>query len=330
MEASAVPKAQEVRVVLPDGDTELRLAKFDNAAGCLVLAQIPDDDCEEEPGEAKVKFSSIGDTSVSGKILKLHAGGANGPVLLELHFGHQKFAQDWARAVKKTKQARSSSLPSSPTGTPGKTSPKNSRRGDESMTVPQAHAATTRTLQELCSQQKEQARLLEEITNRKSEQLLKMQERLEEALDMLQVGQATYAKQQPLIDENGKTIERLKDQLKAAVSVEAECNANARAAAAGFAAAKAERSHQSKSHSTSLGARTVAALASGGQGAVERKDDSNENADLLNKLQAIQAEKSEFEAQLQSEQGQIFEQLEELQRMMAELGLEGLSGSGAA
>merc|ERR1711865_407531 len=49
---------------------------------------------------------------------------------------------------------------------------------------------------------------------------------------------------------------------------------------------------------------------------------STEQLALLQKLQALEAEKGQFEAQLQNEQKSIFAELEELQSMMAGLGID--------
>lgn len=223
-------------------------------------------------------------------------------------------------------------------------------------------------------------RLLEEITGRKDQQLLKMQERLEDALNMLQLGQETYAKQQVLMDDGKKTVARLQSQLQGADSVAAACNANAAEAAAGATAARAARAAAAKATSPSAAARAKApspreaaqaisptgsgagraaarlppgilaammagqgagasqmspaaaaaaaraAMASAGAEEDEQEEEIGEDEleaqqALLAKLRGLEAEKAQFEAQLRGEQGSIFAELQELQSMMSELGI---------
>lgn len=90
-------------------------------------------------------------------------------------------------------------------------------------------------------QQEEQVRLLQEITSRKDEQLLKLQEQLEGALAMLTTGQETYSKQSLIFEYQKRTIGQLRGQIEAADSIGAACEANAAEAAAGRAAAAAAR-----------------------------------------------------------------------------------------
>mmetsp|Transcript_28231 Transcript_28231/g.45390 ORF Transcript_28231/g.45390 Transcript_28231/m.45390 type:complete len:228 (-) Transcript_28231:60-743(-) len=61
----------------------------------------------------------------------------------------------------------------------------------------------------LCSQQEERAKALEEMNSRKEEQLVKLHNRLQEALTVLQEGQKMYAQQQQQMDTLQQTIERL-------------------------------------------------------------------------------------------------------------------------
>lgn len=64
-------------------------------------------------------------------------------------------------------------------------------------------------LQILCKQQEERAKALETLNSRKEEQLVKLHNRLEEALAVLQEGQKMYATQQKVMDSQQETIERL-------------------------------------------------------------------------------------------------------------------------
>lgn len=238
----------------------------------------------------------------------------------------------------------------------GTTSP-SSRGAGEGMPPEGASTATgeatevaVRTLRELVRQQEEQARLLEEIGQRKGTKLLKQQERLEDALGMLEVSQGVYSKQQRFVQEQQKVIDSLQSQLLGADSIVAACNANACAAAAGLAAAKAARAATASAKSMSptsssqgaspngrgFGARQNLAghmnsAASRSVAAVNDSSDQEEDDDeglvaeqqaLVEKLRALEAEKGQFEAQLQKEQGSIFAELQELQGMMADLGID--------
>lgn len=201
-------------------------------------------------------------------------------------------------------------------------------------------------------QQEEQVRLLQEITSRKDEQLLKIQERLEDSLNMLQAGQETYAKQGQLVAEQTKTIEQLRGQLEGADNIVAACNANAAQAAAGRAAAKQARSQADagpanapsalaralaatcggqatgrapspgSSPGAKAGAKARAAAAAAAAGPGEEQEDESDRAAILSKLQALDAEKGQHEADLAREQHAIFAELQALQGMMAELGLD--------
>jgi hypothetical protein len=194
-------------------------------------------------------------------------------------------------------------------------------------------------LRELVRQQEEQVRLLEQITSRKDSQLLKMQERLEDSLNMLQVGQAVYGRQQRLLEEQQKNVNALRSQLQGADSIMAACSANASTAAAGKAAAtaarvatataKAKAVSPSGSNSgvlTSASPNAKSSAASRPAPANNSKEDEEaalaEQQALLSTLYALQAEKGQVESQLQGEQQSIFAELRELQSMMAELGVD--------
>jgi len=94
-------------------------------------------------------------------------------------------------------------------------------------------------LRKLVEQQEEQAKLFEELNQRKADQLTQLQERLEGALQMLQQGQVGYATQQSVLVEQQETIAALRARLEAASAAEASCVANASAAARGWSAAAA-------------------------------------------------------------------------------------------
>jgi len=246
-------------------------------------------------------------------------------------------------------------------------------------------------LRELIKQQQEQVRLLEEIIARKGDQLLKMQERLEDALSMLQVGQQTYGQQQGLLDEQKQQIEHMQTLLQASDAAEKACYANAASAAAGAAAAARAGATGPVARSAATSAGTSPSMAkragqppssvspeqaapfpagaelervqelfrllgsvqglggqsspAAGDGDIRASDPVEESrlnltADdvgaanseedvtaLMEKLQALEAEKRHFEALLHSEQSQIVEQLQDLQGMMSALGLESMNSA---
>merc|ERR1711934_1083564 len=62
-----------------------------------------------------------------------------------------------------------------------------------------------------------------------------------DSLNMLQVGQAVYGRQQRLLEEQQKNVNALRSQLQGADSIMAACSANASTAAAGKAAATSAR-----------------------------------------------------------------------------------------
>jgi len=346
-------ESQVVNVVLPDGDVEVRLASLDTDAGSLVLRQVNLDDGGEVQigGQAVVKLSSIGHVSASGKVAYLRAGGPQGPVLLELHFDSASVAKAWAQALEVAKSddeaapaspganRTSPSKASSRTSPAARSSPANKIGGKTAMpaSAEETNKAAAKTLRELVKQQEEQVRLLQEITSRKDAQLLKMQERLEDALGMLSVGQDAYGKQQTLLTEQQQMVDRLKAQLQASDGIIAACNANGAEAAAGLAAARAARAAtagaQTSSPVTSKVASPTASAprqspsSRGPQTQAPEYDDADmeesveQTEAMLSKLRALEAEKGEMEAQLRDEQGSIFAELQELQSMMAELGL---------
>jgi hypothetical protein len=346
---------QVVQVVLPDGDVDVRLASLDNTSRSLVLQQVNLDNGGEIQvgGKAVVKLSSIGHVSASGKIVYLRAGGPSGPVLLELQFDSGSVAQSWAEALEGSKSGTSRASPAaSPTGSLSQASPKQGgpSRGRESprgagagragkASSEEASDAAVKTLRELVRQQEEQVRLLEQITSRKDSQLLKMQERLEDSLNMLQVGQAVYGRQQRLLEEQQKNVNALRSQLQGADSIMAACSANASTAAAGKAAAKGARvaTATAKAKAVSPGGSNSGVLMSASPNAKSSaasrpapannsKEDEEaalaEQQALLSTLYALQAEKGQAESQLQGEQQSIFAELRELQSIMAELGVD--------
>lgn len=273
-------EAQVVQVVLPDGDKESRLASVDATSSSLILKQVALSPSAEVQvgGQAVVKLSSIGHAKATGKIVYLRAGGPTGPILLELHFDSASVAKLWARALSPGGYTEASPAASparspasagrgvrgSPTGGQAKmvsssgqsspasrASPTSQGRGTSGAAPTaeeEAADAATTTLYELVRQQEEQVRLLQEITSRKDEQLLKIQEKVEESLTMLQGGQEQYAQQGKLVAKQNEMIAMLRSQLEGADSIAAACNANAAEAAAGWAAARAARSQAAGSN----------------------------------------------------------------------------------
>lgn len=382
--AAGALEPQVVQVVLPDGDAEVRLACLDVASGKLDLHQVDTDDHGGVSigNSATLKLSNIGHASVEGQALCLRAGGETGRLLLQIQFEGAGLAQAWAECVRSAtgQRQRSPKQGSAPAAiSPAASSP---TAAGASAASPEANS----TLRELIKQQQEQVRLLEEIIARKGDQLLKMQERLEDALSMLQVGQQTYGQQQGLLDEQKKQIEQMQNLLQASDAAEKACYANAASAAAGAAtAARAgargpvartatasggsspsmtKRAGQPPSSVSpeqassfpagneleriqelfrllgtvqDIGGQVSQAAGNAGTCASDPVEESqlqlssadvgaaNSEEDvtaLMEKLQSLEAEKRHFEAMLHSEQSQIVEQLQDLQGMMAALGLE--------
>jgi len=207
----------------------------------------------------------------------------------------------------------------------------------------------------LIEQQEEQARLLEALNQRKSEELLKLQERLEGALGMLHEGQVAYATQQRVLDAQQRQIEQLRGRLQAANTAEAACEMNATQAAAGWQAAKAAAAAAAAAATadctdgpSGVGDYSGKAEDEGADNDDEEEAEEEEEEDeeeeeeeqdaaadeegeggemteeeqaLMERLRALEAEKLQFEAQLREEQSQVANQLSELQGMMGALGL---------
>lgn len=302
-----------LRVELPDGDEEVRLASIDLANGNLILRQVSLGDNREVSlgGSATVKLSSIGAVTLRGKSVKLHGGAQSGKVLLELHFEGPERAAVWSQALR-----QSSSSGSKPV-TPDRTSEGSSEAADTTggpMAARIAAAAqTASTLRLLISQQEEQAALLEAIHERKAQQALKIQERLEVVLEKLNEGQATYTSQQQVLDDQQGIVKALQSRLcvmyKAASKAEAACSGAASEAAAGWRNVQAASGPARMAPSGPL-----------------QDEDTSENGDkeedaeftqakeeLVNKHLNLIKEKEQMEAQLK--------ELRELHAMMQVMGL---------
>jgi len=184
-------------------------------------------------GTVTIKLGSVGALEVQGKAIKLRAAAAEGrrpgKVLLELQFDGPDSATVWASAMQKLRGSGSvhPQVPGAPSGIVA---------GDGIAGPSEPPLAMLRKLVE---QQEEQAKLFEELNQRKADQLTQLQERLEGALQMLQQGQVGYATQQSVLVEQQETIAALRARLEAASAAEASCVANASAAARGWSAAAA-------------------------------------------------------------------------------------------
>lgn len=195
----------------------------------------------------------------------------------------------------------------------------------------------------LCSQQEERAKALEEMNSRKEEQLVKLHNRLQEALTVLQEGQKMYAQQQQQMDTLQQTIERLCES-KAPVQ---RSNGQAQAAgpsrvaqaarreAARPARADEEEKSKPKEEEKAFGkaeekARDREAKASDPRqdkgvteelGDVDINDllemDTSEADQVLSALQALLEEKQQLHQQLLSEQAEAEQRLKALREMGA-------------
>lgn len=362
--AGSVLKEEVVQVVLPDGDVDVRLASVDLDRGCLVLTQLSfDDDGEVAMGDAAtVKLASIGAAVALGQSVKLHAGNASGRVLLELSFsGNPGMAKLWAEVISVASQsqtrnetkatARSDEPKASPKAgslDEPKASPKASKESKASSpgrgtketkatpgTVSSLEGDASKMLKTLIQQQEEQVSLLEAIVEKKAEQLLQMQSRLEGALEKLQMGQEIYGDQQKCVELQADKIRTLQAQLHAARSAEMACQANADLASRGSSAAARAGGTGAVSQMV-RGAAAIAGVpprnpppspAADEEDDEEARDESagdeHEERMLVEKLRQLEAEKKHCEDQLKKEQSDIVEQTQALQKMMAALNIVG-------
>jgi len=362
--AASVLKEEVVQVVLPDGDVDVRLASVDLDRGCLVLTQLSfDDDGEVAMGDAAtVKLASIGAAVALGQSVKLHAGNTSGRVLLELNFsgGSPGLAKSWAEVISKASQsqarnetkatARSDEPKASPKASSldePKASPKAGKESKASSpgrgtkeakatpgTVSSLEGDASKMLKTLIQQQEEQVSLLEAIVEKKAEQLLQMQSRLEGALEKLQMGQEIYGDQQKCVELQAQKIQSLQAQLHAARSAEMACQDNADLANRGSTAA-------ARAGGTGAVSQMVRGAASGvvpprnpppSPAADEEEDEEareesggeeQEERMLVEKLRQLEAEKRHCEDQLRKEQSDIVAQTQALQNMMAALNIVG-------
>lgn len=226
-----LPEPEVIQVLLPDGEIEVRLAAINSALGILNLRQVSLNEKREVVmgSEVPLKLASIGDASVEGKVVRLRTAGKSGKVLLELRYETEERARIWTQALQHAIAAAAAAAEAQPT-----TAPHTTNKGTIQLVQPKAeHIAP---LRELIKQQEEQVSLLDVINQKKAEQLLAMQHKLEDALSELQEIQVTYAQQQRIFTEQHKEIERLKQQ-QIANSAASACMLNAAAAASGAVAA---------------------------------------------------------------------------------------------
>lgn len=220
-EASGDPRPAVVQVLLPGADPDIRLATLERDADVLELRKVTLDSKGSlvMGNAARMRLSSIGRAEANGKNLVLRGGQLGGPALLELKLEDTDTAAAWAAAMK----------PRQP-----------SSAAEVSAAAARAAVAgerTADTLRKLIAQQEEQLRLLESINERKEEQLLNCQRRLEQSLDELQKGQVTYTTQHQTLEKRQKEIDALCSMLNAANAAEAACLANEAEVARGAAAA---------------------------------------------------------------------------------------------
>merc|ERR1712087_944517 len=136
------------------------------------------------------------------------------------------------------------------------------------------------------------------------------QRALENALTQLQDCQVTYAQQQRLLEEQQRTVDGLKAQTQIADNAAAACAANT-----GFGAVRQVQMQRTDT---------------------TEEDDENESCDdvdeeelgpeelaLFAKLKQLEADKKMLEGALRMEQGDMATQMQDLQGLMATLGLSG-------
>merc|ERR1719195_623665 len=245
-----VPTAQVVRVLLPHGDADVRLASIDAAAGHLRLHQLSlDDSGEVEVGrQAIVKLASLGDAVAEGMAVLLKGGGPSGSVLLRLVFEQPDLAQTWATALRRGQHRGEAAANGVAADEVDDDAQLAARRQPQSGTAADANKdeqdITSNSgrvdhamLSALITQQEEQVRLLEAINGQKDEQLTQLQQKLEDALDKLREGQEEYSRNQRTVQAQQQVIEILQGRHQVASAAEAACNLNAMATASGAAAA---------------------------------------------------------------------------------------------
>jgi len=218
-------KREVVHVLTDEGDLQVRLASVDAEGRRFVLHEVS----LEGGGEARIinakgfDFESICSVDVQGRGLRLQLRGASGRAFLELRFVDPELASRWARCLRR--------LVGGGGGVGQAVSGGDGGRGQMAA-----------TLRKLVAQQEEQARILEELNNKKHDQICQVQARLESALEMLQQGQMAYVMRQRMVVEQQEIIDALKSRAQATAMAEAACNNASLEAQAGWRrAAKARR-----------------------------------------------------------------------------------------
>ena len=186
----------------------------------------------------------------------------------------------------------------------------------------QAETDRKEALQILCSQQEERAKALEEMNNRKEEQLVKLHNRLQEALTVLQEGQKMYAQQQKQMDTFQQTIEKL-CQSKSPARTQAGPSRRVREKPMGRA--EEEEKSRAREEEKARGKQEEEKACDREEKAGEEllsEDineflgmDTGEAEQVLASLQALLAEKEQLHQQLLSEQAEAEQRLKALREM---------------
>ncbi|CAK9081236.1 unnamed protein product [Durusdinium trenchii] len=198
----------------------------------------------------------------------------------------------------------------------------------------QAESNRKEALQILCSQQEQRAKALEEMNSRKEEQLVKLHNRLQEALTVLQEGQKMYAQQQQQMDAYQQQIEKL-CQSKSPVKLhqskhpsEAFVRPSSRTQERPSPAADEEKSRARDEEKARAGKQEEEKARDreekAGHEDLLSEDineflgmDTSEAEQVLAALQALLAEKEQLHQQLLSEQAEAEERLKALREMGA-------------
>ncbi|CAK9081234.1 unnamed protein product [Durusdinium trenchii] len=188
----------------------------------------------------------------------------------------------------------------------------------------QAESNRKEALQILCSQQEQRAKALEEMNSRKEEQLVKLHNRLQEALTVLQEGQKMYAQQQQQMDAYQQQIEKLcqskspvklhqskhpsEERPSPAADEEKSRARDEEKARAGKQEEEKARDREEKAGHEDLLSEDINEFLG---------MDTSEAEQVLAALQALLAEKEQLHQQLLSEQAEAEERLKALREMGA-------------
>eukprot|EP00933_Yihiella_yeosuensis_P015571 TRINITY_DN13543_c0_g1_i1.p1 TRINITY_DN13543_c0_g1~~TRINITY_DN13543_c0_g1_i1.p1 ORF type:complete len:210 (-),score=75.49 TRINITY_DN13543_c0_g1_i1:123-752(-) len=200
-------------------------------------------------------------------------------------------------------------------------------------------AELSSALRTICQKQEQQAVALQQLNDRKEQQLMKMQTRLEEALAVLQAGQQMYAEQQKVMVECDAEIDRLCAKMNSSGKYSAPAAHLVKKETDDESEDEEEGDDDEGDEGEDLSAEGMAALVSRAEGlqkqllalgaladegrpqgagtsaSAEVSETPSGGPALLAHLQELVAEKEKLEKQLLTEQAQLEAELEALELM---------------